>query len=333
MQTTLPHPLLPCDPPFWARGGQLQTIVAQYLPCPAPDLPWQRRTLALEDGDQLALRLLPGSSGVSVLLFHGLGGSADGHYIRSIAALLHAEGHSVLAVNHRGAGEGRGLAQAPYHGGSTRDVAAVLALGRRVFPGQLQVAVGFSISANMLLLLLGRDGALGLPDRVIAVNPPADLETCSRRLDQGFNQAWDRYFLWCLRQEVEGRSLTPALGPTQTLRAFDQLYTAPQAGFSDCQAYYDQCSCGPHLRHITVPTVIISSLDDPFAPAADLLQRQLSPAIHLHTELTGGHMGYVTRNLPGYRWLDYALEHYVTALKDLGRPAAWSQWPVEEKAG
>ena len=314
---SLPRPGLACVPPFWARGAHLQTIAAQYLPSRGPALPWQRQTLALGDGDRLAVRFLPGTSGVSVVLFHGLGGSVDGHYMLRLAALLRARGHALLAVNHRGAGEGVGLAREPYHSGSTGDLAAALALGRQLCPGQLQIAVGFSISANMLLLLLGRDQSLGLPDRAIAVNPPADLEACSRRLTRGFNRAYDQYFVQRLRREVQARPGAPRLPATRTLRAFDQVYTAPRAGFPSRLAYYEQCSCGPHLAGIQVPTVIITCLDDPFAPAGDVLRWPLSPAVQLHVEASGGHMGYVSRNRPDYRWLDYALEHYAHQLEIL----------------
>ena len=319
--TPLARPSLSCEPPLWARGAHLQTIAAQYLPTPATDLPWLRRTLALEDGDTLTMRTLPGTTGVSVLLFHGLGGSVEGHYMRRTAARLQARGHALMMVNHRGAGEGRGLARQPYHSGATRDLAAVLALGRDLFPGQLQVAVGFSISANMLLLLLGRDAHLGVPDRAIAVNPPVNLEACSQRLSSGFNRVYDQYFIRRLRREVMAQPGAAPLPAIRSLRAFDEVYTAPRAGFPTRLDYYDQCSCGPHLQGITVPTVILSAQDDPFAPAGDILAHAIAPAVHLHVEATGGHMGFVTRNLKDHRWLDYALEHYVEALAGL-KPAA-----------
>lgn len=308
------RPGLACVPPPWARGAHLQTIAAQYLPNPPDDLPWERLRLDLGDGDALALRALDGTSGVAVHLFHGLGGSVDGHYMRRLAAVLHARGHAVLAANHRGAGEGAGLARRTYHSGATGDMAAVLRLGRRRFPGQLQVAVGFSISANILLLLAGRDRHLDLPDRAIAVNPPADLEACSVRLGRGFNRVYDQYFVQRLRREVAGRPGGEAARAARTLRAFDAAYTAPQAGFPTRDAYYALCSCGPHLAGIQVPTVILTSQDDPFAPAADILTQPRSEAVHLHVEATGGHMGYVTRNLPDHRWLDYAVSHYLDGL-------------------
>ncbi|MGA2081994.1 MAG: alpha/beta fold hydrolase [Holophaga sp.] len=299
--------LVPCAPPWWARGPHGQTVAANYLPGKVPDLPWEPARLDLGDGDALALRVLPGTSGVAVSLFHGLGGSADGHYLLRAAARFRARGHALVAVNHRGAGEGAGLARKPYHSGATGDLEAVFRFARARFPGHLQVAVGFSISANILLLLLGRGGA-HLPDRAIAVNPPADLDSCSRRLRMGFNRVYDRYYVRRLRRDVQSLPGAPALPPTPTLRDFDAAYTAPQAGFPSRDAYYAQCSCGPRLGGITVPTVIFSSLDDPFAPGAELRECRPAPAVHLHLERFGGHMGYLSRNVAGYRWLDDALE-------------------------
>ena len=310
----LRRPALACIPPWWARGAHLQTLAAQYLPSRVPDLPWERERLDLGDGDALALRALPGRSGVVVHLFHGLAGSVDGHYMNRTAALCHARGHAVLAANHRGAGEGRGLAARPYHSGSTADMAAVLRRGRARFPGHLQVAVGFSISANILLLLAGRDRQAGAPDRAIAVNPPADLDLCCRRLRRGFNRVYDRYFVQKLRLEVLDLPGGGAAQGAPSLWAFDEAFTAPRAGFRDRADYYSRCSCGPHLAEIQVPTVILTSMDDPFAPGADVRRQILAPAVHLHEEATGGHMGYISANLPGFRWLDYALDHYLEAL-------------------
>jgi predicted alpha/beta-fold hydrolase len=310
----LARPALACLPPLWARGGHLQTIAAQFLPSPTPQLPWESLRLILEDGDALSVNLLPGTSGVAVSLFHGLGGSVDGHYMRRAAARFHARGHAVMAVNHRGAGAGKGLAQGTYHSGATADMAAALRLARQRYPHHLHVAVGFSISANILLLLAGRDHHLDLPDLALAVNPPADLEACSRRLCVGLNRAYDQYFVRKLVPEVKGRPGCEAAAAVKTLRAFDEAYTAPRAGFKDRADYYAKCSCGPHLAGIRIPTVILTAEDDPFAPASDVRAQPRSEQVHLHAEATGGHMGYISRNLPDRRWLDYALEHYVGAL-------------------
>lgn len=307
------HPALACEPPFWARGSHLQTLAGRFLGSTPAGLPWAKHRLELPSGDALALQTLDGTTGVAVHLFHGMAGSTEGHYMRRTAARLHDLGHAVLAMNNRGAGDGKGWSRDFYHAGSTGDMAAALRFGRERFPGHLHVAIAFSISASILLLLMGRDASKGVPDLAIAVNPPADLETSSRRIGAGLNQAYDRYFTQCLRPEVQARLGCAPLLPARTIRNLDRVFTAGMAGFPDLEAYYAQCSCGPHLQGIRVPTVIITSMDDPLAPASDLQAFPLSPSVQLHVEPFGGHMGYISGNLPDRNWLNYALEHYLEA--------------------
>ena len=311
----LPRPG-PFRPPWWARGPHLQTVLGHLLRGGIPDVPWEAARLDLGDGDALALRVTPGASGRAVVLLHGLGGRAGSAYMRRAAAVAAARGHAVIAANHRGAGEGRGLAARPYHSGATGDVAAVIAFARERFGGAHVTAVGFSISANMLLLLLGRDRHLALPDAAIAVNPPGDLDAGSLRLGRGANRLYDRRFVRLVRREVEGRAGAGPLPPTPTLRDFDEVYTARAAGFADRADYYARCSCSPHLAGIRVPTVLIAAEDDPFAPASDL--GPTSDAVHLHVEAHGGHMGFLAAGATTRFWLDTALDHYLALLGPAG---------------
>jgi uncharacterized protein len=315
----LPPPL-PFRPVRWAMGGHLQTLAGWLLPSNPPEPPWERLNLKLPDGDALVIKLARGTSDSVVYLFHGLGGSTDADYMRRAGALFHGAGHTVISVNHRGAGEGRGLAVHPYHGGSSADLAAVIQTGRGFFPECRHLAVGFSLSGNMLLLLLGQgDDAPALPDAAIAVNPPADLEQGSLRLRRGLNRIYDRRFTRRLWSEVEARWEEVPSHRARTLRAFDAAYTAPRAGFQNRDEYYARCSCGPALASITVPTVILATEDDPLAPSEQVTGYSLAPCIHLHVEPTGGHMGYIAKGLPGRRWLEPALDHYVEALRRILR--------------
>ncbi len=314
-------PPISCAPPFWAKGAHAQTLLGNFLPSKLQDPPWEPLNLKLKDGDTLRMRLIRGTSNTVVHLFHGLGGSANSAYMRRAAELFWRQGHSVLANNHRGSGEGRGQAVKPYHMGSTSDLSAMIQVGRGFFPEALHVAVGFSLSAGVLLLLLGRDQDLGdLPDMAIAVNPPVDLEKVSLRLCQGFNRVYDLHFVDTLRRCVRERWEFGLLDhpihipKKATLRDFDAIYTAPAAGFQDREDYYARCSCAPYLRYIQAPTVILTSKDDPFASAQDLDGVELSPSVHLHIAPTGGHMGYLSLGVPKRRWLDYALDHYVREL-------------------
>ena len=148
--------LEPCIPPAWANSGHAQTILGHLLPSPKLENKGRRISIDLPDGDRLIGFAHHGTSNTCVYIFHGLAGSVDSSYIHRTALIARAQGHSVIIANHRGCGEGAGLARQPYHSGRGEDLAAVIAYGRKLFPRHRHVAIGFSLSGNALLLLVSR---------------------------------------------------------------------------------------------------------------------------------------------------------------------------------
>jgi predicted alpha/beta-fold hydrolase len=63
-----------------------------------------------------------------------------------------------------------------------------------------------------------------------------------------------------------------------------------------------------------VSTVILMAKDDPFIPWQHAVEANPSASVHIHIEARGGHMGYLSRDLPGHRWLPYAVAHYAQQL-------------------
>ncbi len=318
----LDPPPLPCRAPWWAASGHLQTVLGNYLPGAPPRHPSEPFRILLPDGDQLAGRHHPGETNVLTLVFHGLGGDDQAHYVQRTVALARKLGHHVWTLNHRGCGEGRGLATRPYHSGSGADLGAVFAAARARHPGLRQLAVAYSLSANALLLNLG--GGLpepaAQPDLAIAVNPPVDLGACSDTIHRGFSRLYELRFIrrcrQAIRERLEARLIPDAYRtwPHMSLREFDDAYTTKASGFRDADDYYDRCSARYHLAKITVPTVILMAKDDPFIPWQHAAEALPSSAVYLHLEPCGGHMGYLSRDLPDHRWLPYALEHYARQL-------------------
>ncbi len=321
----LSRPTMSCTPPVWARGGHSQTLLGHLLPSSTPQLrsvPQQLHRIRLPDGDSLVAWHCRGKSNVQVLLLHGLGGDARSDYIRRTADACLQEGHSVLALNHRGCGAGHGLARGAYHSGRADDVSAALAFGRQLEPESRQLAIGFSLSGNAVLLLLGKH-MQPAPDFAIAVNPPIDLARCSERISWWSNRMYDLRFVYRCRRALEERVsaglVKPGtrIPPLATLRDVDELYTAPAGGFADANDYYRRCSAKPLLSKINTPTVILTAKDDPFVPVEDFETADLSSQVFLHMEPTGGHMGYLSKHstpLGTRRWLDYALISYVRQL-------------------
>lgn len=306
--------LEPCRPPTWAPAGHLQTILGHFLPSPKLTFKGQRVAVSLEDGDQLVGFVQNGTSNTVVHIFHGLAGSTDSTYIHRTSILAQKQGHTVYIWNHRGCGEGVGLAKGPYHSGRAEDLSSAIEVGRKMFPKHRHIAIGFSMSGNALLLLLSGKRGTVKPDAAISVNAPIHLEKCARVLKTGINRVYDiKFYLQCRRDlfaaqnEILKDLKVPRL---MTLHNFDNLYTAPAGGFKNREDYYRSCSTHELLEKIEVPTIVMTAKDDPFVPYESYEQAKLSKNMILHAEEIGGHMGYLVKGKTPYgtiRWQDYAL--------------------------
>ena len=320
---------VPCSAPRWARGGHAQTVLGFLLPTPGdvlfedapdvrrielePDTSGEDRIVTFE-APPLASGRLDGSL---VHLFHGLTGSSESNYMRLCAHALRSAGARVCLFNHRGQGAGAGLSRGIYHSGSYPDLFASVARGRADHPDHVQIGIGFSLSANTLLLGAARSGeGAGTPDAVMAVNPPVDLSTAVERIRAGFNRLYDKRFVRGMRRAVVERQARGWCDPEivipsgASIRDVDELVTAPEAGYASAAAYYEDCSSGSELAAIERPAVILTSADDPFIAPDDFAPWALGPLTTLHVEPTGGHLGYLCAGT-SRRWLGVAVPHYV----------------------
>lgn len=305
------------------------------LPSPGLRTRGEKMLVRFPDGDRVVCRLYDQKASTLIILFHGLAGSTNSKYMQRVALELLKKGYSVCMMNHRNAGEGRGLAREIYHCGRSDDLGYVITDLRARFPRTQIVALGFSMSANALLLLLSgvipakgiytpekfeeaqRVYGISLPDLAIAVNPPIDLEKTTQSFEFLTNRPYAVYFLSYLEAAIRElnrdrlfRKKPPPISWFMKIKEFDQQFTAPQGGFESSQDYYRKCSSKPHLHKIEKPTIIFTSADDPFIDVADFRDLHIPPNVHLHIENAGGHMGYIHREKTPNgtnRWLDYAI--------------------------
>ena len=313
----------PCDPPFWARGGHLQTLLGHLIPSSPVRGEHKEFLIPLEnENEKIHSTYLKGSTLVVVYIFHGLGGSADAGYMQRTARVAQKLGHHVFINNHRGCGKGEGLARGTYHSGRAEDLSAVIKFGREMFPSHRHIAIGFSLSANALLLLGAKVRGVTTPDAGIAVNGPLSLTRTSLKLSEGANKIYDKSFVLELQKYIkknrkEDFSLVKDI---KTLREFDEVFTAPIGGFDNREHYYESCSSIYHLKNIKIPMVLLSAYDDPFIPFGDYLNHEENEFLHIHLEKYGGHMGYLTKRgwINFDRWQDLAIGEYLVALTTSG---------------
>jgi len=241
-----------------------------------------------------------------------------------MAAARDAGGRGVV-VHFRGcSGESNRLARA-YHSGDSAEIDWVL---RRLHESCAEArlcAVGVSLGGNALLKWLGESGASAteVVARTAAVSAPLDLMTSGDALGAGFNLLYARHFLATLKPKALAKLArhpgifdAALVRAASTLRAFDDVVTAPLHGFLDTDDYWTRASSKPGLKKIEVPTLVLNAQNDPFLPAAALPRAwEVSGAVTLEQPEEGGHVGFVNGPFPGnLAWLPRRILNFLGAL-------------------
>lgn len=246
-------------------------------------------------------------------LFHGLEGSSTSHYAHALMSRVRALGWRGAVVHFRGcSGEANRLARA-YHSGDSTEIDWMLRRLRTQATGPL-FAAGVSLGGNALLKWLGEQASAtaDVITGAAAVSAPLDLMTAGEALGRGFNLVYTRKFLSTLkRKSIAKLAAHPRIydatlvRSARTLRAFDNVVTAPLHGFRDTDDYWMRASSKPWLAHIRVPTLLVNARNDPFLPQHALpAGHEVSQFVTCDFPEEGGHVGFVTGPFPGHLdWL------------------------------
>lgn len=256
----------------------------------------------------------------TVLVLHGLEGSADAHYMRGIADKAWRAGLNVVRLNQRNCGGTEHLTPGLYHSGLTADPLAVVRelIARDELPSI--VLAGYSMGGNVLLRLAGELGTDAPPQLkgVAAVSPVIDLAACVAAIERPSNYLYQWNFMRNLRRSMRrkvaafpGAFDITGLSRLRTIRSFDDTYTAPHHGFGTAANYYHQASALRVIERVAIPALIVSAADDPFVPNEmfDLPEVRNNP--HIRVEITphGGHCAFISEPCPdddGY-WAEAAI--------------------------
>ena len=272
----------------------------------------------------------------TLLLLHGLEGSADAHYMRGLADKGWAAGFNVVRLNQRNCGGTDHLSDGVYHSGLTADPMAVIRelIDHDGLPSI--VVAGYSLGGNLATRMAGEYGD-GAPPEVkgfAAVSPTIDLAACIDALERRSNVLYQWNFLRDLRRRIRRKAaLFPGLYSTSPLRRvwsvrrFDDIYTAPMSGFRDAADYYHRASAIRVIADARVPTLIIAAADDPFVPPEQFHRQEVAANPHVTVIVTrgGGHCGFIEAASNGHDgyWAERVVVAFASSCPD--PPAAASR--------
>lgn len=309
--------------PRWLPGGHLQTIYPAIC-IPRPFVQFRRERWKTPDEDFVDIDFVDGDSDKPLLvLFHGLEGSSNSHYARSLMAHLSALGWNSAIPHFRGCSGELNLAPRFYHSGDAQEVQWIMQGMRRYRDAHRIGAlytVGVSLGGNALLRWLGEfQHEADFVEAACAISAPLDLVGGGAALGKGFNRLYTSFFLQslkpkCLKKLEQFPSLfdRAALLKASNLYEFDNIVTAPLHGYRDTDDYWDRASAKHVLCDITVPTLVLNAQNDPFLPAHHLPQ-VAAPHVTLDYPAEGGHVGFATGKAPGSNnWLPKKVLHFLT---------------------
>jgi predicted alpha/beta-fold hydrolase len=316
----------------WSLSPHVQTIIPQLTRKPAR-LTYARERINTADGDFLDLDwALAGESNYKltenqdlkgaqrarrlVILIHGLESSSNDLVIKHLALKLTLTGIDALALNLRSCSGELNLKVNSYHSGQTKDLRAVVSHVNQHHKYESISFIGSSLGANLLLKYLGEAPAR-LPanlGKACAISAPIDLASSARKLALPQTRFYMNHMLVRLKQKLKDKHRAgfkeinlKHLKDTNSFLEYDRYYTAPLNGFKDEYDYWQQASAKPHLINIKIPTLYVSSLDDPFL-GKDCFPDSINPNIELKILKTGGHLGFWKLN--GFK-MDFFVENWV----------------------
>lgn len=265
-----------------------------------------------------------GADAPIALLLHGLEGSSGSGYMWELYRQMAARGIRPVGMNYRFCSGEVNRTTRLYHAGATDDVALVLAHLRRRFRGVPLVAVGVSLGANLLLKLLGEQGATTLLSRAAAISPPFELSEGLTVFDDGSGKIYAQNLLQSLKSKVRQKAAVTGFPDridvarvlqVKKVAEFDDLFTAKLHGFRDKEDYYRQNSCAQFLPTIKIPTLMIRAVDDPFFSATEIPYAiiEANPCLTLSLSDKGGHCGFIGQH--GF-WAESTAADFVSKGKE-----------------
>lgn len=246
-----------------------------------------------------------------VIISHGLEGNTQRAYIKGMANACSRQGFDVLTWNYRGCSGEMNKALRFYHSGATDDLATVVDHATSFSQYSEIYMVGFSLGGNLTLKYLGeqRDRPKTIK-KAVTFSVPMNLHTSCLKISEPSNWMYSKRFLKSLTQKVvEKANYFPELDikplrKIKTLSEFDDFFTGPIHGFKNAIDYYEQCSSIRFVTGITVPTLIVNALNDPFLSAdcypVKLLENHT--AVRFESPKHGGHVGFTQFNKNGLYW-------------------------------
>lgn len=289
-----------------------------------------------------------------VLIVHGLNNDASFGYVKSLMRACAERGWIAIGMHFRGMGGVPLHTPRGYNGAYTGDIRCVVrTIAARMEKGNSMFLVGNSLGANLMTKFLGEEGraktipecvaggiSIGNPIRihsanlafpwghVIGLGTKKDILLRMRAFrpmmtSKGFRDAFTKFF-WALSIGEIDEAVAPVLIANNSEAPFET-----RVGYENAEAYWHDASSYRHIRHVSVPLLVLTSEDDfivHHGAQAKLSYCLANPNVMVVNTRCGGHLGWHesppdSKSLFGIgtSWADTATTDFIGAVLERNR--------------
>jgi len=306
--------------PFYFRNGHVATVLPSMFR-KVDGVAYERERVTTTDNDFLDLDWVSGQNDRVAIIFHGLEGSSDRHYVKGAARTFARNNWDVLAVNSRSCSGEMNLTPRFYHHADTEDVRFIVdhVLSKKVY--RSLVLIGFSMGGAMILNYLGEEGS-NVPKVIkaaVAYSSPVDVGGSARELEKPGQEFYLKRFLKKLKIKIRAKAeqfpelvTTDGLDEIRSFMSYDDRYTAPLHGFDGAKDFYHKASSFYKIKNIEVPTLLVIAANDPFMPGScyPFDEAKDHKYVDLEVPQHGGHVGFPLTTL-GLSWMEVRALEFV----------------------
>lgn len=302
-------------PPILQYNGHWQSIYPSLFRKVDFDYA-KRERLELPDGDFLDLdwSVPERKSDKLVIITHGLEGDSGRHYVTGMAKIFSANGYDALGWNCRSCGGELNRLVRFYHHGDANDLRTVIRHSIEQYGYNQIVLVGFSMGGSLTLRAVAEHPADVPPEvkKAIGFSVPCSLKGSVDALSTLGNRIYMNRFLKKLGKKIKEKAkLFPGqidatdYDKIKSFIEFDNRYTAPLHGYENALDFYEKASVGPILHQVTVPSLVVQSVNDPFLlpNCMPIETAEQHPHLFLEMPEQGGHCGFMIRG-NAYTWAE-----------------------------
>ncbi|KAI3406333.1 hypothetical protein KGF56_000814 [Candida oxycetoniae] len=271
-----------------------------------------------------------------LIVLHGLSGGSFEAYIRAVLEKIIEDPYDFDAVvlNSRGCAHHTITSPQLYNGLWTNDVRYLMnEFVTKKWPKKRIYMMGFSLGGAILANYLGQEASAVSPQikGACMFGTPWDFPDGAHHLRAsiiGHNvysptmcanllKLLNKHGILTENEFVKQYRDDPSKYNVKFLKDFDNFFTSRLFGLNSADEYYRLASPVQRLLKVRVPTLIISSVDDPVTGSRSLpySESELNPYVTMVTTTVGGHLGWFTWN--GERWYTIPVCKFLKELDQL----------------